>query len=231
MGRHFRLATTDLQSRAGVGPVVYIGGMLKQSRFPHLRLVSVLLATIAVGCRPADQAEVSIPPETEQAVARLGGEAAGELVTTLGSRLQRAIAERGAVGALEFCSVEGLPLTAEVSRATGFEVKRTSSRLRNPANAPDSLERAALDRFEAVVAAGDSLPEHVVQGTPAGDFRYYRPLRVQPLCLQCHGSLEDLAAGVNTALAERYPEDEATGYAVGDLRGVVRVTVPRSALE
>jgi len=205
--------------------------MLKQSRFPRLRLVSTVLATIAVGCLPADQAETTVPPATEEAVVRLGEEAAGQLVTTLGSRLQRAIGERGAAGALEFCSVEGLPLTAEVSRATGFEIKRTSSRLRNPTNAPDSLERAALDRFEAAAAAGDSLPEHVVQRTPAGDFRYYRPLRVQSLCLQCHGHSADLAEGVDIALAERYPQDEATGYEVGNLRGLIRVTVPRSALE
>jgi len=200
-------------------------------RCDYIRLASAVLATIAVGCRPADQGETTVPPPPEEAVARLGDEAAGELVTKLGARLQQAIAERGAPGAVEFCSVEGLPLTAEVSRATGFEVKRTSSRLRNPANAPDSLERAALDVFETAATAGDSLPEHVVQRTPAGDFRYYRPLRIQPLCLQCHGGPEDRAEGVDDVLAKRYPADRATGYAAGDLRGVIRVTVPRSAVE
>lgn len=196
-------------------------------------LLAVAVSTgVVAGCsgadRPGADADAMISPAAEAAVVRLGGEAATELITSLGGRLQQAIAERGAAGALEFCSVEGLPLTAQVSRATGFEIKRTSSRLRNPANAPDSLERAALDRFEAAAGARDSLPAQFVQRTPEGDFRYYRPLRVQPLCLQCHGRPDDLAAGVEEALAERYPNDEATGYGAGDLRGLVRVTVPRT---
>lgn len=199
-------------------------------------LLALISAAVLMSCQLADRAteddgEGAVSSDTEAAVTRLGGEVAAELVTKLGGRLQEAMAERGAAGALEFCSVEGLPLTADVSRATGFEVKRTSSRIRNPANAPDALERTALDRFEAAAVAGDSLPVKLVQRTPEGDFRYYRPLRVQPLCLQCHGRSADLAAGVAEALATRYPQDQATGYGAGDLRGVVRVTVPRSSVE
>ena len=41
------------------------------------------------------------------------------------------------------------------------------------------------------------------------------------MCLTCHGS--DIDANIAEALAERYPADEATGFATGDLRGVFRV--------
>ena len=50
------------------------------------------------------------------------------------------------------------------------------------------------------------------------------------LCLQCHGKPELMALEVKEALAEKYPGDLATGYEAGDFRGVVRVSVPASAL-
>lgn len=206
----------------------------RRRRPMFLLLVTLLTAS---GCGGADDPEASqepaeraIPAATRQAVVELGSAASRELGATLISRLQAKLAEEGPVGAVEFCSVRGIPLTSEVSREVGFEVKRTSTRIRNPANAPDSLERAALEYFESEAAAGDSLPAAFVQRTPAGDYRHYQPLRVQPFCLQCHGSEEELAEGVAEVLAERYPDDRATGYAAGDFRGLIRVTVPRTAV-
>jgi hypothetical protein len=38
------------------------------------------------------------------------------------------------------------------------------------------------------------------------------------LCLTCHGS--NLDADIAASIAERYPEDRATGFEAGDLRGV-----------
>ncbi|MFW6089356.1 MAG: Tll0287-like domain-containing protein [Gemmatimonadota bacterium] len=206
------------------------------SRLP--RRVPLLLALAAFACAPADD-EVSAdasdaltPPAVEAAVVALGSEAAQELASSLIGRLQTVLAEEGAAGAVAFCSAEGLPLTADVSREVGFDIKRTSSRIRNPANAPDLLERVALDHFEQIQASGDSLPARFVQRLPGGEgFRYYQPLRVQPFCVQCHGASEELADGVATVLAEHYPEDEATGYSAGDFRGLIRVTVPASAVD
>ena len=200
---------------------------------PKYLLLATLLAASACGQDEdpeAGSADRPVPEATRQAVVDLGSEAARELGAKLISRLQTKLAEEGPVGAVEFCSVEGIPLTSEVSREVGFEVKRTSSRLRNPANAPDSLERVALEYFESEATAADSLPAAFVQRTPAGDYRHYQPLRVQPFCLQCHGSEEELADGVAEVLAERYPDDRATGYTVGDFRGLIRVTVPEAAV-
>ncbi|MFW6085067.1 MAG: Tll0287-like domain-containing protein [Gemmatimonadota bacterium] len=214
--------------------------MMKQSVVPgHLFLSSFLVLALLIGCAPSEEDDGGartaenglIPTETRQAVVDLGSEAAGELGAKLIGRLQSKLAEEGPAEAVEFCSVEGLPLTAEVSREIGFEVKRTSSRIRNPANAPDSLERAALDHFEEAAAAGDSLPSAFVQRTAAEDYRHYQPLRVQPFCVQCHGSRDDLGEGVAEILEERYPDDAATGYSAGDFRGLIRVTVPASAVE
>jgi len=37
------------------------------------------------------------------------------------------------------------------------------------------------------------------------------------VCLKCHGST--LAPGVDKVLSELYPQDKATGYKKGDIRG------------
>jgi len=57
--------------------------------------------------------------------------------------------------------------------------------------------------------------------------RSYAPMRVGEVCVRCHGDPDDLAPGVADLLAEEYPEDRATGYAMGDFRGVIRVSIPR----
>jgi len=227
---------------AAVNATGYIVGMPETPNVSHpprrVPLLSALFVLVALACAPtgddapADEADAPIPPATEAAVVALGSEAAQDLASSLIGRLQAVLAEEGAAGAVAFCSAEGLPLTTAAGREAGFDVKRTSTRIRNPANAPDALERVALDRYEATQAAGDSLPARLVQRLPGGEgYRYYQPLRVQPFCVQCHGASDELAEGVADALAEHYPRDEATGYAAGDFRGLIRVTVPASALD
>jgi hypothetical protein len=161
----------------------------------------------------------------------MGGHAADQLAGTLIGQLTTALGEGGPAGAIDFCATRAMPLTEEVNASLdGLQVKRTTRRLRNPANAPDSLEEAALAWFEAEHARGGVFPSSWVQD--AGDeVRYYRPLVVNGLCVQCHGPAEALAEDVRAALAERYPDDAATGYEVGDLRGLIRVSVPRSRLQ
>jgi hypothetical protein len=42
------------------------------------------------------------------------------------------------------------------------------------------------------------------------------------VCLLCHGA--QLAPGVSQVLTELYPEDKATGFSMGDIRGAFVVT-------
>lgn len=195
------------------------------------------LASVAFGAcgrtdktQPSDP-DVGIPEETQTSAAALGNAVATPLVQALGGRLKTAIDEGGPVHAIEFCSIEALPLTAAVADSAGYRVRRTSSRLRNPSNAPDLLEREALDYFQSRLAAGEALPAHLVQREGPDAYRFYRPLVIDAFCLQCHGASEELAPGVADALAARYPDDMATGYQVGELRGLIRVTLPGTAVD
>jgi len=193
-------------------------------------LTLVLLASCVTGCQ---EGEEEIPTEEAQAVVQVAEPASAELLRTLVGRLTAALEEGGAVGALDFCSTEALPLTRQVQAGLGggLEVKRTSFRVRNPANAPDQAEEEALLHFEEAIGAGGPTPSSYVQRVSDAEYRYYKPLFVAEVCLQCHGAPEALDPEVQTLLSERYPEDLAAGYAVGDFRGVVRVSVPAEGLE
>ena len=49
----------------------------------------------------------------------------------------------------------------------------------------------------------------------------------QPLCLKCHGQPErEIAPSTMEVLRRLYPEDRATGFRLGELRGMWRVDLP-----
>jgi hypothetical protein len=131
----------------------------------------------------------------------------------------------GPPAALAFCADSAQALTARYQQE-GLDVHRTSLKVRNPRNAPDSVEVRVLDALAAQHAAGTLPPEYVEirrLGTGTRELRYFRPIQVQQGCLTCHGAVDAIAPGIQSVLAERYPDDAAVGYAVGDLRGVIAV--------
>ena len=102
-----------------------------------------------------------------------------------------------------------------------------SLKARNPADRPDEFERDALLELEELHRAG-RLPAKMTKILTSDEgrtLRYLRPIVIMPSCLACHGPADALDPEVAAMIAERYPEDEAIGYANGDLRGAFSVTV------
>lgn len=173
------------------------------------------------------------PSAPEVTAIRQAGEAATTAVATkLIATLTTALANGGPVKAVDVCHLRALGLTTEKLPAHPLvvSVKRTSLRLRNPANAPDDAERLALDHVAKLVDRGEPPPAVLVQRvdktpTAAPEWRVYRSIMVQPACLACHGDPNTQSPALRTLLHERYPKDTATGYAAGDWRGLIRVTV------
>jgi hypothetical protein len=197
-----------------------------------VRVVLFLATLLVLAAVPACEQNDEIDEATRQVVVQRGEQVALHLMQTLSGRLTAAMSEGGPPAAISFCSEEAHALTASVVEGIGhgWEVKRATLRPRNPDNAPDDLEEEALEFFHAAEAAGQELPEHLVQRTPDGDYRYYRPLLTAAMCVQCHGPAEELSSEVVQVLAQRYPDDQAIGYREGDLRGLIRVTVPADAV-
>jgi hypothetical protein len=151
-------------------------------------------------------------------------EIAARFQKELSGRLMEAMSGGGPVQAIEVCQRDAPLIAAQLSRETGAGVGRTALRVRNPANAADSGERAVLEEFQRAVRAGAPAPERF-DAAPDGTARYMKAILTQPMCLACHGPT--LAPEVKAALATHYPSDQATGFAVGDLRGAFVVEWPR----
>ena len=137
--------------------------------------------------------------------------------------LQNEIARGGPDGAIAACRDRAPELARAASAQSGWAVKRVSLRNRNPKAVPDAWERAALEDFDrraAALAPAATLERaEVVQKDGKPVQRYIRALPTQPLCTACHGAPDTLSPAVQARLRELYPDDRATGYKVGDIRG------------
>lgn len=131
----------------------------------------------------------------------------------LKTRLMEAMRE-GGPAAVRVCADEAEAIRARVAEETGVRVGRTSTKLRNPANAE------APEWAKAYLAApsreGDSYAPWS-ERTPS-EARVASPLVAEGLCLTCHG--ESIPPEIASVIDEHFPEDEARGFAAGDLRGV-----------
>ena len=182
--------------------------------FPPAALVVVLAAGCGGSTSNDAAAKADAERRAEKAVAALGG----ALMKELGA----AMTAGGPAAAIAVCS-EKAPAVANSLAEPGLSVRRTSLRFRNPANAPDPLEKSILEEWEQAGEAGTV--SRVVEGPDGRELRYLKPIRVLPLCVACHGPAEEIAPEVGAELARLYPKDKATGYGEGDLRGAFSVRV------
>ena len=134
----------------------------------------------------------------------------------LQSTLKQGMETEGAVHAIELCNTEA-PLIAEQTSRNGWQVGRTSLKVRNPDNQPDAWEREVLQQFEQRKQAGEDLMTLEASATENGEFRFMKAIPTGAACIACHGT--ELSAPVQARLAELYPQDQARGFNPGDLRG------------
>ena len=140
-------------------------------------------------------------------------------------KLKSAIQEGGLVNAIEVCSAEAPRIANQLSEETGWTVKRVSLKARNDANAvPDEFERMVLTQFNERQAMGESVETIKHSAIVGHEYRFMKAQGVEGVCLSCHGS--SLPAEVKQALSERYPNDQATGYSLGEIRGAFSLTKP-----
>jgi hypothetical protein len=183
------------------------------------RLAIILLFAAACGDRAPDDAEVA-------AARARASDAAAKLMGALFSELQAALAQGPPEQAIDVCANRAPAIARRIAEETGLSVRRTSLRTRNTANAPDDWERAWLERASAGTAPALDDAEVVRRDGGGHELRYLRVVRLAEMCTTCHGAPDRIPPAVKEAIARRYPDDRATGFAPGDLRGAVSVRVP-----
>lgn len=179
------------------------------------------------GLRAGEQILAPPPPawpQTERAsepdaatIAR-AADAVVRLKSALVGELTAAIAQGGPENAIGVCR-DRAPAIAQVVSQPGLRVGRTSHKLRNPANAAPDWAAPLV----AAYVAGERAGEPTALLLENGRMGYVEPLATAPMCLACHG--ESIAPAVAAKLAALYPEDRATGFRAGELRGLAWVEV------
>jgi hypothetical protein len=179
-------------------------------------VISLALPCAACGREPTETAEA---PKLDEGM-KTAERARDALAKRMMGRVMEAVAEGGHANAVEVCSKEAIPITRAVGAEFGVKIGRTSARVRNPENrdAPRWAEAMLEDEPKVAVQSRDQ------DGTLHAIF----PILLAEPCLKCHGAEDELAPGVKGALARLYPDDEATGFSVGELRGWFWVEVPPS---
>ncbi len=182
-----------------------------------------MLAAAVTGAAVAGNVEKG---EVDSAVAESRA-AVKEFMGELKGELKGAMKAGGPVNAIEVCSVKAPQIAARIAEEKGWiKVARTSLMTRNPANAPDEWEREVLQQFEARKAEGGhpkKMEHHEVVETGNGPvLRYMKAIPTGEVCLKCHG--QNIDPAVKARLEELYPEDQATGFQKGDIRGAFTFT-------
>ncbi|MFO7581952.1 DUF3365 domain-containing protein [Guyparkeria sp.] len=142
---------------------------------------------------------------------------------TLKGELQAAMKSGGPTAAVEVCNERAPEIAADLSEETGFTLRRTS--LKPRATEPTSWETAVLLDFEQQRAAGTAPADiewhEVVEADDGKELRYMKAIGTEGVCLTCHGGNVD--PDLLAKIEKLYPEDRATGFEEGDIRGAFSI--------
>jgi len=177
-------------------------------------------ATMGVGAQQAEPSAAERAAESRKLTKSFAKQLRRELV--------QAMEAGGPESAIAVCQAAAPAITQELAAEKQWSVGRTALRLRNPANAPDAWERAVLLKFQDKMKQGADVGELEVYETATQNgkpvFRYMKAIPTQKPCLTCHGP--NVSDSVRKTIAEFYPEDQATGFSLGELRGAFTIVQP-----
>lgn len=152
---------------------------------------------------------------------------AQEFMQKLGAILKQQLETGGAESAITVCKQAAPALAAEYS-TDGRVVRRVSLKPRNKTlGTPDEWETRKLESAEHALQSGQAIStiefSEVRDEADGRWLRYLKAIPTQPMCLQCHGKPYQISDSVKAKLAAEYPDDQATGYGAGSIRGAVSI--------
>jgi len=107
-------------------------------------------------------------------------------------------------------------IAVEHSARTGYTVRRTSLKYRNPLNKPTPDEKRILKDLNKLhknnrIKAGYE-NHSIVEKGKVEYLLYMRPLITNKMCLHCHGTSSDITPEIRRLIKKLYPKDKAIGY-------------------
>lgn len=179
-------------------------------------IISILVIVVLSACNSNKQKSLS--QEEKTTFQLLGDSISTKMQNVLLQNVATAIQHGGTDYAVEFCNSQAIPLTDSTARRLKVYIQRLSDKNRNPANAIQTqMDSLAWEKIKSDKSG-------FVEENKSGEVYYYKPIVIaMPTCIKCHGGKEDISIGTQKIIAEKYPNDKAIGYQMGDLRGMWKI--------
>ena len=107
----------------------------------------------------------------------------------------------------------------EIAEKEGFKIRHAATKNRNPMFSAKPDEVKILDAFDKDRNLMEKWDTVEMEGKKYQ--RYMKPIFVEQACLACHGPKDKRPKFI----VEKYPDDKAFDFKVGDLRGMIEVMV------
>lgn len=110
----------------------------------------------------------------------------------------------------------------EITEREGVKIRHAATKNRNPMNSATSEETEVLAKFNK-----DRNLKEISGAIEREGKKYYsfeKPIFVEEACLACHGQKDKRPKFI----VDKYPDDKAYGFKVGDLRGMISIMIPLS---
>lgn len=135
------------------------------------------------------------------------------------ANVMQAMKSGGPSFAITYCSEKAMTLTDSLGKTYNCRIQRISDKYRNTANKPTKTDSDILSKMNLL---SPMIPMVLWENNNAV---YYKPIKIaMPACLKCHGSVENIDAKTLEIIRKKYPDDLATNYKEGDLRGLWKIT-------
>ena len=137
---------------------------------------------------------------------------------TLLSNVSREMQKGGPANAIDFCHLNATSLTDSLSKIHVATISRIAEKNRNPENLASAFEVSIMNELFA-----ENRNDTVIKSD--GQFIYYKNIKLgMPTCLKCHGDVvSEIGDSTYALIQDRYPNDKATYFKMGDLRGAWKI--------
>jgi hypothetical protein len=189
-------------------------------RFSFILLVYIAIFTVAISCNNRQKSSETVKTTDTLDILKRGDSITTQVQKVLLENVMLAIKSGGPAYAVTFCNEKAMPLTDSMAKVHNCLIQRVSDKYRNPDNKPTATDSDILAKLSS------SNPMKPVLVSENGNMVYYKPIKIaMPACLKCHGSEEkDIDLTAIEIIRQKYPNDLATGYKEGDLRGLWKIT-------
>ena len=183
--------------------------------------LSALIVFLLAAC---SSPKVDLTTADDESYLSAGDSISTAAQTILLKNVAQAMQAGGVTNAIDFCNEKAIPLTDSISTQYNKNIQRLSDRNRNPDNVIESdLDESAWENIKLIMAAS-SKTKHLVM-REKNTVYYYKAISIgMPTCLKCHGDksveFDPLALKL---IAQKYPEDKAKDYKMGELRGMWKI--------